>query len=278
MSKLSMVAVLAVGLAVWAVLSNRSLAGSKVVLGKRHAASERLPLGRIDHTLWDQLLAKYVDEEGYVDYRSWHASREDLQRLDAYLAHLSQGNPQAQPSRPATLAFWINAYNAVTIKGILREYPTSSIRNHTAIVGYNIWQDLLLAVGDQQFSLDQMEHEILRPLGEPRIHFAIVCASIGCPRLLNQAFRPDQLEDQLTINTRNFFASRSKFRYDESTLFLSPVLKWFGSDFGATQAAQTLAIAPYLPDETAQQLAASGAATIRYLDYDWSLNDQFTRK
>ena len=102
---------------------------------------------------------------------------------------LSQANPQAHSTRHAKLAFWINAYNAVTVHGILREYPTSSIRNHTAkLAGYNIWKDLQLAIGGRAYSLDTMEHMILRPEREPQIHFAIVCASIGLSRLLNEAY------------------------------------------------------------------------------------------
>ena len=173
------------------------------------------------------------------------------------------------------LAFWINAYNAVTIKGILREYPTSSIRNHTAkLFGYNIWYDLLLIVGDSKISLHDVEHEVLRKTGEPRIHFAIVCASHSCPRLLNEAYTVEMLEEQLTTNTQNFFANRDNFRYSNGTFYLSSILKWFAEDFGSIQSAQLRSIAPYLPDRASQQAAASGSGRISYLSYDWSLNEQ----
>jgi len=165
----------------------------------------------------------------------------------------------------------------VTLKGILREYPTDSIRNHTAkLWGYNIWDDLYLAVGDGKYSLNQMEHEILRKAGEPRIHFAIVCASIGCPRLLARAYTPEQLDAQLAINTQQFFSDPSKFRYDaaSSQIWISPILSWFAGDFGSNLAAQMATIAPYLPDEAAQQLARSGSARVAYLEYDWGLNDR----
>ena len=166
---------------------NAQLKGGDVIVGSHVPAAERVSLDRIQHAEWDGLLKKYVNSSGLVDYNSWKSSHADIVALEHYLSHLSRSNGQG--TKDQQLAFWINAYNAVTVKGILREYPTSSIRNHTAkFVGYNIWKNLKLQVGDQQVSLDGMEHQILRKMGEPRIHFAIVCASIGCPRLLNEAY------------------------------------------------------------------------------------------
>ncbi len=266
-----------VAVAVSAVAVSCCLASPTVTVGRNVPASQRVSLDRIDHSSWDALLQKYVDSAAMVDYASWKASAADQQALDAYLAHLSAAHLDAASSREAQLAFWINAYNAVTVKGILREYPTSSIRNHTAkVFGYNIWKDLLLPVDGRTFSLDQMEHEVLRKMGEPRIHFAIVCASIGCPRLLNRAYTAERLDEQLTLNAKAFFADRGKLTYDASrgTIYVSPILQWFATDFGPEQAAQLRTIAPYLPDVASQRLAASGSARVSYLDYDWGLNDR----
>ena len=169
----------------------------------------------------------------------------------------------------------------MTVKGILREYPTTSIRNHTAkVFGYNVWEDLLLVVGGKTYSLSQMEHEVLRPMGEPRIHFAIVCASRGCPRLLNQAYTADRLEQQLSENARDFFAKSSNIQYDVGgkTIKISSIMDWFATDFGKSAAEQMKYIAPYLPNEGGKQLAGSGAARVSYLEYDWSLNDQATQR
>lgn len=255
-------------------------AGPTVTVGANVSREQLQSMDGIEHDVWSQLLGKYVDADGYVDYASWKASTSDVQALDAYLAHLSTASLEAEATRAAQWAFWINAYNAVTIRGILREYPTTSIRNHTAaVVGYNIWKDLHLLVGGQPFSLDAMEHEVLRSMGDPRIHFAIVCASVGCPRLLSEAYTADRLEVQLNGNARAFFADATKLRLDTSngTLHLSPILDWFGDDFGADSASQLRAIAPYLPED-AQRLALSGRARIRYLEYDWGLNDQARRQ
>lgn len=246
-----------------------------VVVGVKVSAQQQLPLDRIEHASWNKLLEKYVDEQGMVQYADWKKSATDGQALDEYLRSLSYSNGQG--SKQEQLAFWINAYNAVTVKGILREYPTSSIRNHTAkIFGYNIWKNLKLVVGGEPISLDDMEHKMLRKMGEPRIHFAIVCASIGCPRLLNEAYVPDRLDAQLTLNARAFFADSNKFRYDAArqTFFVSPILQWFGTDFGPSQSAQLKTISAWLPDATSQQAAASGAGKMTFLEYDWGLNDQ----
>ncbi len=178
------------------------------------------------------------------------------------------------------MAFWINAYNAVTVRGILREYPTTSIRNHTAkIFGYNIWKDLLLVVGGRSYSLEDIEHKVLRHMRDPRIHFAIVCASKGCPRLRNEAYTAERLERQLDDNARHFFAQRQNFRYDPARRHfeLSSILKWFGRDFGEDDRAVLRAIAPFLP-ESASQVASTGGVTVSYLTYDWSLNDQPARR
>lgn len=257
----------------------RLYAGPEVIVGAEVPPKRRVSLQQIDHALWNQLLQRYVDSNGMVDYSAWQKSREGQAALDAYIAHLSAGK-LGTGTRVDQLAFFINAYNAVTIKGILREYPTTSIRNHTAkLVGYNIWKDLKLRVDGQSISLDAMEHQHLRKMGEPRIHFAIVCASIGCPRLLNEAYLPNRLEEQLQLNTRAFFSEASKFRLDASrqSVSLSPILSWFGADFGKTQAAQLRSIAPYVPSSAKPALEA-GRLRVSYLDYDWNLNDQRTAR
>lgn len=252
-------------------------ASENVALGRAWPSNQQVSIDQIDHHPYSMLLAKYTDATGMVNYSAWKASKEDMRTLDHYLQTLSQANTSKPASREAKLAFWINAYNAVTIRGILREYPTSSIRDHTPLVmGYNIWDDLKLIVGENRYSLNQMEHNILRKMGEPRIHFAIVCASIGCPRLLAEAYTADRLEQQLLENTQYFFSDQSKFHADikQKKIHISPILKWFGGDFGSNLAQRMKTISPYLPDPESRELAASGTASVSYLDYDWNLNDQ----
>lgn len=258
-----------------------SLAGQKVSVGKNVPANQLVSMDQVDHRVWDGLLKRYVDDNGNVAYAQWKKSAQDTQALDSYLTTLSTADPGAPASNEATLAFWINAYNAVTIRGILREYPTTSIRNHTAkLYGYNIWDDLLLTIGGSTYSLNQMEHEVLRKLGEPRIHFAIVCASRSCPRLLNEAYTADKLDAQLTTNSKAFFANFGNFRFDSARrqMRLSSILKWYGDDFGSGQAAQLKTLASYLPTGQAYEAAVANAVSVTYLDYDWGLNDQAARR
>lgn len=154
-------------------------------------------------------------------------------------------------------------------------YPTDSIRKHTSkLGGYNIWDDLPLLVGGHPYSLNDMEHKVLRKMGEPRIHFAIVCASVGCPRLLNQAYEPSQLNEQLAINTKDFFSRQQNFMVDQSgTMHVSAILDWFGSDFGNTQAERFTRVQSYLP-EYARAHAVHPRTNVKFQEYNWSLNDQ----
>lgn len=275
----SAIATALAGLALHLVYSGAATAGDTVTVGRKWLAGQQISIDAVDHSAWDALLKKYVDQRGDVNYTAWKSNGADVRALDGYLASLSRATATAQSSREAQLAYWINAYNAVTIKGILREYPTSSIRNHTArFIGYNIWHDLQLITPSGQYSLEHIEHQILRKTGEWRIHFAIVCASKSCPRLRAEAYTAERLEPQLAANTRDFFADRSKFRFDARTrtLYLSKILDWFAEDFGSDQRGQLATIASYLPADVAQQIAA-GNVEVAYLNYDWDLNDQTRR-
>lgn len=243
-------------------------AGTERSVGKPGKGS--VSLDKIDHSLWDQMLKAHVNDAGIVNYSNW--KNQDLGKLDRYLAVLSTADLDTPATKEGQLAYWINAYNAVTVRGIIDEIPTSSIRNHTAkLWGYNIWKQLYLQVDGRKVNLDSMEHEILRPLKEPRIHFAIVCASIGCPRLLNEAYVRDRLDSQLDTNAKNFFEQSRNFQVSGTTVRLSSILDWFGTDFGTGQAAQLRAIAKFVPARH-QTLLRSGKAKVAYLDYDWNLN------
>ena len=245
-----------------------------VFVGQKVAG--RTPLQSIDHSDWDSLLQKYVDQNGQINYTGWHQSSTDRARLQQYLNSLSLGKP-AGSSKAGQLAFWINAYNAITVQGILNVYPTSSIKKHTSkLGGYNIWKGLFLYVDGQKYSPDHIEHQILRKMNEPRIHFAIVCASIGCPRLLNNAYLPNTIDKQLQINAVDFFSRQQNFHYDAAnrTIHLSALLNWFEADFGGSKAALLQTIQRWVADANARQALASGQVSVKYLDYDWNLNDQ----
>ncbi len=253
---------------------------AKAPLGKQWPASQQVSMDKISHARFDTLLKKYVDTDGYVNYSAWKASSSDRTELKKYISELSRASLSTPATRSGQLAFWINAYNAVTLEGMMQEYPTSSIRNHTAkVFGYNIWKNLPLRVGGAEYSLEQIEHSILRKKKEPRIHFAIVCASVGCPRLLNEAYTSAKLESQLARNAKDFFSRPKNLRVDarDKRLHLSSILSWFATDFGSTQAQQLNYYKPYLP-ANAKALVEAGGVHVSHLDYDWSINDQKTKK
>lgn len=254
-----------------------AFAGKKVYVGAKTPSDRLVSMDQIDHRAWDTLLKKYVDKDGLVNYAALKSSKEDSAILDGYLRTLSSANIKAQSKRDAQFAYWINAYNAVTLHGILREYPTKSIKKHTSnFGGYNIWHDYQLVIGNKAVSLDQIEHKILRKMNEPRIHFAIVCASIGCPRLLNEAYVADRLEEQLEHNTKDFFARKQNFQHDESNrrFHMSSILSWFAEDFGKNRAAQMKTISKWLPTPEARDAAQKNLVRVKYLKYDWNLNEQ----
>lgn len=224
---------------------------------------------------YDRLLKKYVSANGLVNYTGLASERA---ALDHYTAHLAAIRPAeyAGWSDHEKMAMWINAYNAYTLVSILDAYPikrTSFVHPKNSIRQIKgVWKTKQWPVMGSKLTLDDMEHQRLRKdWKEPRIHMAIVCASIGCPSLRPEAFRGAALETQLAEQTRKFFANPQHFSVDtkRKQVKLSKLFEWFGEDFGdvATFAA------PYVEPTTASFLKAGGFKT-SYLKYDWSLNTQ----
>lgn len=229
------------------------------------------------HKVWTELLRRYVDASGNVDYAKWCAAKEDLQRLDDYVASLSRIDHRLFANKSEQLAFWINAYNAITIRRILREYPARIGQSETAgDSSPTTPKPERFVVNGSRYSLDDIEHSVLRQLSDPRIHFAIVCGARGCPRLRDEAYEAGRLEEQLEQNARGFFADVSKLAVDDQRgeLRLSPILEWYSSDFGASTPDHILQhIAPWLPDNV-RSLSEAGKLRVIFNDYDWTLNDQ----
>ena len=159
------------------------------------------------HDSWDNLLKQHVDEAGWVDYAGFE---NDRAALNKYLDVLQQATPTDNWTREERLAYYINVYNAYTVELILRNYPVKSIKDIKTP-----WKQQLVRIGDKNLSLNDVEHEILRKMDEPRIHFAINCASVSCPRLLDEAFTAEKLEGQLDRLTREFLNS-DKNRYGKN--------------------------------------------------------------
>jgi hypothetical protein len=231
----------------------------------------------VDHTPFTRVLRTFVDEKGDVDYAGLRARADSL--LDPYLQQLATTDPAAL-GRDARLAFWINAYNAYTLKLIADHYPVENIWAVTpgpaAPKDENSPFDLAVGrVADTTRTLNEIEHQIIRPrFDEPRIHFALVCAAKSCPLLRREAYTGPRLEAQLEEQTRTFFhEDKNRIPAGADRIALSRILKWYGEDFGDSTDDLQRFIAPYFDGTVADRLEAA-AYEVTFLDYDWTLNDQ----
>jgi len=228
----------------------------------------------INFTIWDKLLRQYVDSQGRVNYSAWKA--ESPQALNQWLTDIEPQDIHSKSHPDEQLALWINLYNAFTIASVLERYPIASIQ--PKVFGIPNWIAFLWfflrpshKLASLRYSLNQIEHKILRrEFDEPRIHFALVCASIGCPLLRNGAYWPESVRSQLEEDAMRFINNPEKVRYDSQsqTLYCSKIFKWYRSDF--------LKVAPSIPDYIRSYLKTDvtiGSNTaVVYLKYDWSLN------
>lgn len=212
------------------------------------------------HSGWDTLLGKHVSPEGWVDYRGFGRDRAAL--VD-YLETLGNQPPSEYWPREARLAYFINLYNAATVLLILDHYPLESIRDIP-----RPWGKKRVQVGDRLYSLSEIEHGVLRKMGEPRIHFAINCASVSCPKLLPQAYREKDLDAQLEAVTREFINDPSRNDLSGGNVQLSRIFKWYRQDFTAGDTSLLGYISRYLPDPYPADTPVS------FLPYNWSLNEK----
>lgn len=230
-----------------------------------------LPPSAVTHQLWHQVLEAWV-RDGHVNYPA--IQREN--RLDAYLRQLDRIDPASLPTRDEQLAVWINAYNAFAIQGILEgESPAPYVG------WYRYFKVREYAVGGAAVTLYDLEHAILRKqFNEPRVHFAIVCASVSCPKLQSWAFDGRQLAQQLEQVAREFVndTSRNRFDHQRKIAYLSKIFDWFEQDFVASAGSVQKFVARYVHDpEVARNLVAD-MYRLEYLEYDWSLNGTPPRK
>jgi hypothetical protein len=222
------------------------------------------------HSIWSELLGKYV-VAGVVDYQ---ALKKKESRLDEYLAMLDTTDPQ-QLQVAERLAFYINAYNAYTVKLILINFendrPVKSIKDIGGIFS-GPWDIKLCRIGGKLYTLDNIEHDIIRPIfKDPRVHFAVNCASQSCPPLISEAYTGSQLENQLLANTINFINNNEFNRLDGSTLYVSKIFKWFSEDFNNDIVSFFRQYAHAGLQSRLMELGDN--ISVKYLDYDWSLNN-----
>ena len=223
----------------------------------------------VDHKAWDELLKKYVNDKGLVNYKGIIA---DSVALNKYLDMLSVNVPDKDVwTDAAQLAYWINAYNAFTVKLIIKNYPVKSIKDIAGGIPFvnTPWDVKFIKIGDQTYDLNNIEHGIIRKqFKEERIHFAVVCAAISCPQLRNEAYTAEKLNAQLDDQAKTFFSDESKNKISEDKASISPILKWYGSDFKGK--------APSLREYVNQysKVQINQGVDVGFADYDWALNEQ----
>jgi hypothetical protein len=222
------------------------------------------------HSGLDTILKTHVDERGLVDYA---ALRADAAALDAYLGRLATID-LASLGRDEQLATLINAYNAFTLRLIADHYPIHSIRD---IPEADRWKAVRWTLAGKQVSLDHIEHEMIRPVfGEPRIHFALVCAAVSCPPLRREAYRGDRIEKQLDDQMRQTHGINTPWTQFDATnnlLRVTSLYDWFAGDFKPQSPTTQAYVARYVP-ELKSTIDAGGAIKVDFLPYDWQLNDR----
>jgi len=237
-------------------------------------AVNRAGTGTASHTAFDALLGRRArnsrDGVVRVDYAGWKASEADRTALRAYIASLSRLAPLTL-TRPEQFAFWANLYNAVTIDVVLDDYPVRSIRDIRSGISPGPWRRKLATVGGVQLSLDDMEHNILRKgWSDPRVHYAVNCASYSCPNLPLRAWRGAALGPALDAAARAYVNSRRAVTFDGDVLVVSSIYDWYAADFGGTDARVIAHLARYANEPLKTRLEA--ATRIGRDTYDWSLN------
>jgi hypothetical protein len=222
-----------------------------------------------NHEPWNQLLKAHVSSTGIVNYKGFI---KDKSKLDTYLKTISTNAPDRRTwSKDEQLAYWINAYNAFTISLIVENYPVKSIKDLGPALKIplikDVWHYKFFKIGGKESSLDEIEHSILRKeFEEPRIHFAINCASVSCPPLLNEAFMASKIESQLMKVAKNFINDKSRNKISVNAVEISPIFSWFKGDFTAKGS-----IVDFLNKYSSVKISSN--AKVSHLDYNWNLNE-----
>lgn len=243
------------------------------VAWKRWQGASASSTQRVDHRAFDRFLKKYVvrGRSGVNLVRYGSVSAADRQALRGYLSRMSQVRPTTL-NRREQMAYWINVYNAVTLDVVLQKYPVRSIRQIGSLFSRGPWKQKLFSVGGVKLSLDDIEHRILRPIfRDPRIHYGVNCASIGCPNLQRTAFTGANLNRLLNKGAREYVNHPRGARVDRNgRLRVSSIYRWFKVDFGGTDAGVIRHLSRYAGPALKAKLA-----TVRRISsdgYDWSIN------
>ena len=266
---IALVAVVAFGAWYFLVLN-----ANKSELDERWAEHDAASQVQIDNSVWQTLLDDYLvtDTDSGVNLFDYEGLLDDgREPLDKYVDQLVSEDP-LQLNQTEQKAYWINLYNAATVQLILDNYPVATITKlGESVTDFGPWNDISVTVNDIELSLNDIEHRIIRPLYDDyRIHFAVNCASIGCPNLAPVAFNSDSIDEQLDDAAADYLNHPRGVLFDGEELQLSTLFKWYASDFGETLPEVLETLAKHTSDEVSGALTKyQGEPTY---DYDWSLN------
>ncbi len=230
-----------------------------------------------DFSSWDGLLKKYVASKTINGVKLQAVDYKNLGKDQAYkklITDLEKASLASVKTREEKLTFWINVYNIMAAKMVLDHYPVDSIKDAGSFFTA-VWKKDVGIVAGKMRTLNEIEHEILRKMSEPRIHVAIVCASVSCPDLRNEAYTIDQLDTQLDDQMKHFLLNEGKGLHVDTKkgrIYLSSIFNWFEEDFESQGGVRNF-LALYAP-ETAMTALQNEQFDLSYLDYDWGLNEQ----
>lgn len=230
----------------------------------------------VDHGAWTAFLKRYVARDETLDLdRVRYAAVTDADRaaLEAYIRRL-ENTAIADYDRDEQFAFWLNLYNAVTVRLVLDAYPVDSIRDiHGGLFDRGPWDREVTAVADTELTLNDIEHRILRPIwNDPLIHYGVNCASVGCPNLRTRAYTGAEVHMQLRENARAYVNSPRGVRIDDGRVVVSKIYDWYQEDFGGSEAGVISHLRRYAAPALSARLDAADG--IDGYAYDWSLNDK----
>lgn len=265
---------------IFQLLSLTLLFGTSASFAAAPPAAARSEASSFDqtHSSWTRFLKTHVKVSGAKSTVPYAAIKRNPSDLEAYVRSLEAVNQSEFGSFNVDqkLAFLINAYNALTVKLVVDHYPVKSIKDIGSLFS-SPWKKKFFKLLGKERSLDEIEHEMIRKqFAEPRIHFALVCASTSCPALRPEAFSSTKLNEQLEEQARLFITDKDRNRFDPSQakLSLSSIFKWYGTDFEKSSGSVKAFVAPYMASEPGEKgLIQKQEVTILYLDYNWSLNE-----
>lgn len=253
-----------------------ALAAPSAVLWPRWQVYSSENVETVDHSPWDVLLKKYLVTDhpsGINRFRYADVTKDDALHLDSYLIQM-QKIKVTKLNRQEQKAYWTNLYNALTVKVILDHYPVKSITNidiSPGLFSNGPWDAKLLHIEGEEISLNDIEHRILRPIfKDNRLHYALNCASIGCPNLQPVAFTASSTEELLETGAREYINSPRGAQFVKQKLQVSSIYKWFQEDFGDSEAGVISHLQHYIRESQADKLK-SYTKGLRF-EYDWSLN------